>query len=181
MLAGEVGDDSQCCNWTVEDGPIEFGDDVGATLVLRYHYERTEVSHTHFAIETFLDSGISDEDEVAECEVILDNGGSMLLFESDYGLDSSSIDVRGECCQVRPTFLKGNSMLSNEVGQGKRSVWQRTDVSCFGNIEGQKRVCAGGCEVQETAHMAADCDLVGPHDGSDDGMPSRLVTIAGFE
>ena len=62
MLAGEVGDDSECCNWMVEDGPVEFSDDVGTTLVLRYHYEQTEVSRTHFAIERFLDSSISDED-----------------------------------------------------------------------------------------------------------------------
>ena len=33
-LVGKVGDDSESCNWTVEDGPIEFGDDVGATFVL---------------------------------------------------------------------------------------------------------------------------------------------------
>ena len=33
VLAGEVWDDSECCNWTVEDGPVEFSDDVGATLV----------------------------------------------------------------------------------------------------------------------------------------------------
>ena len=70
----------------------------------------------HFAIERLLDSGISDEDEVAECEVVLDDGGGMLLFESDRGLDLSSVDVRGKCCQVRLMFLKGNSMLSNEVG-----------------------------------------------------------------
>ena len=62
VLAGEVGDDSECCNWTVEDRPVEFGDDVGATLVLRYYYEQTKVSRTQFAIERFLDSSISDED-----------------------------------------------------------------------------------------------------------------------
>ena len=74
-------------------------------------------------IERFLDSGISDEDEVAECEVVLDDGGGMLLFETDRGFDSSSVDVRGKCCQVRPTFLQGDSAPSNEVGRGKRSVW----------------------------------------------------------
>ena len=44
----------------------------------------------HFAIERFLDSGISDEDEVAEFEVVLDNGGSMLLFGTDCGFDASA-------------------------------------------------------------------------------------------
>ena len=181
MLAGEVGDDSECCNWMVKDGPIEFSDNVGATPVLRYHYKWTEVSRTHFVIERFLDSGISDEDEVAKCEVVLDDGGGMLLFETDRGFDSSSVDVGGECCQVRPTFLKGDSAPSNQVGPGKRSIWRRKEVCCFGNIEGQKWVCAGGSEVWGTAHTLADCDSVGPHDGSDDGMPSQLVTIAGFE
>ena len=66
----------------------------------------------HFVIERFLDS----EDEVTECEVVLDDGGGMLLFKSDCGLDSSGVDVGGECCQVRPMFLKGNSTPSNEVG-----------------------------------------------------------------
>ena len=116
MLTGEIWDDSECCDWTVEDRAIELGDDVGTTLVLQYDYERTEVSRTHFAIEGLLDSGISDEDEVAECEVILDDGSSMLLFETDRGFDSSGVDVGGEHCQVRPPFLQGDSMPSNEVG-----------------------------------------------------------------
>ena len=44
--------------------------DVGTTLVLQYDDERAEISCTHFVIERFLDSGISDEDEVADCEVV---------------------------------------------------------------------------------------------------------------
>ena len=63
VLMGEVWDDSECCDWMVEDRAIELGDDIGATLVLRYDYEWTEVSRTHLAIEGFLNSGISDEDE----------------------------------------------------------------------------------------------------------------------
>ena len=181
MLTGKIWDDSECCDWTVEDRAVKLGDDVGATLVLQYDYERTEVSRTHLAIEGFLDSGISDEDEVADCEVILDDGRGMLLFETDCGFDVSGIHVRGECCQVRPAFLKGDSMPSNEVGRGKRSIWWRKQVGCFGDIEGQQWVCAGGCKVRGTAHTSADCDSVGPHDGSDDRMPSRLVAIAGFE
>ena len=51
VLAGKVWDDSECCDWMVEDGPVKFGDNVGTTLVLQYHYERTKVSRTHFAIE----------------------------------------------------------------------------------------------------------------------------------
>ena len=180
-MAGKIWDDSECCNWTVEDRPVEFGDDVGATLVLRYDYERTEISRTHFAIERFLDSGISDEDEVAECEVILDDCGSMLLFKTDRGFDSSGVDVGGECCQVRPTFLQGNSAPSNEVGRGKWSIWWRQQVSCFSDIEGQKWVCAGGCEVRGTAHSSVDRNSVGPHDGSDDGVPPQLVSITGLE
>ena len=72
----------------------------------------------HFVIVRLLDGGISDEDEVAEFEVILDNGGGMLLFEMDCGFDSSSVNVRGKCCQMGPLFLQGNSVLSNKVGQG---------------------------------------------------------------
>ena len=117
MLTGKIWDDSECCDWTVEDRAVELGDDVGATLVLRYDYERTEVSHTHFAIEGLLDCGISDEDEVAEGEVVLDDGSSMLLFETDRGFDSSGVDVGGERCQVRPAFLKSDSTPSNEVGR----------------------------------------------------------------
>ena len=116
VLTGEIWDDLECCDWTIEDRAVKLRDDVGATLVLQYDYERTEVSRTHFAIEGFLNSGISDEDKVAECEAVLDDGGSMLLFESDNSLDLSSIHLRGECCQVRPTFLQGDSALSNQVG-----------------------------------------------------------------
>ena len=123
MLTGEIWDDSECCDWAIEDRAVELGDDVGATFVLRYDYERTEVSRTHFAIEGLLDSGISDEDEVAECEVVLDDGSGMLLFEMDRGLDSSGVNVGGECCQVRPTFLQGDSAPSNEVGRRKRSIF----------------------------------------------------------
>ena len=71
----------------------------------------------HFAIERLLNSGISDKDEVAKFEVVVDDGGGMLLFETDCGFDPSGVDVGGKCCQVRPTFLKGNSTLSNEVGR----------------------------------------------------------------
>ena len=42
-------------------------------------------------------------------------------------------------------------------------------------------MCAGGSKVGGTAHTSVDCDSVGPHDGSDDRVPSRLVAIAGFE
>ena len=135
----------------------------------------------HFAIEGLLDSGISDEDEVAKCEVVLDDGGGMLLFKTDRGLDSSSVDIGGECCQVRPMFLQGDSAPGNEVSQRKRSIWRRKEVGCFGDVEGQKWVCASGSEVRGTAHMSVDCDSVGPHDRSDDGVPSQLVTIAGLE
>ena len=116
MLMGKIWDDSECCDRTVKDGPVEFGNNVGTTLVLQYDYERTEVSCMHFAIERFLDSSISDEDEVTKVEVILDDGGSMLLFETDGGFDLSGVDVGGECCQVRPMFLQGDSAPSNEVG-----------------------------------------------------------------
>ena len=177
-LAGKVGDYSECCNWMVEDRPVEFGNNVGATLVLQYDYERTEVSRTHFAIQIFLDSGISDEDEVAEVEVILDDGCSMLLFKMDHGFDLSGIHVRGECCQVRLMFLQGNSTPSNKVSQGKRGIGWRKKVCCFGNVEGQKGVCASCCEVQRTAHMSVDCDSVSP---CDNRIPPRLVSIAGLE
>ena len=141
VLTGKIWDDSECCNWTIEDRAVELGDDVGATFVLRYDDERTEISQTHFAIERLLNSGVSDEDEVAECEVVLDDGGSMLLFETDRGFDSSGIDVGGEYCQVRPTFLQGDSTPSNQVGRGKRSIWWRKQVSHFGDVKGQKWMC----------------------------------------
>ena len=116
MLTGEIWDDSECSDWTVEDRAIKLGDNVGATFVLQYDYEQTKVSRMHFAIEGLLNSGISDEDEVAECEVILDDGSGMLLFKTDCGFASSGVDVGGECCQVRTTFLQGDSAPSNEVG-----------------------------------------------------------------
>ena len=39
----------------------------------------------------------------------------MLLFEMDCGFDPGSVHIRGECCQVRPMILEGNSALSNKV------------------------------------------------------------------
>ena len=116
-MASKVWDDSECCNWMVEDRAVELRDDVGTTLVLRYDNEWTEISCTHFVIERLLNSSVSDEDEVAKSEVVLDDGGGMLLFEMDHGFDLSGVDIGGKCCQVRPTFLKGHSMLSNEVGR----------------------------------------------------------------
>ena len=113
---GEVWDDSECCDWTVKDQAIELRDDVCTTLVLQYDNKQTKISHTHFAIERLLDGSISDQDKVAEFEVVLDDGGGMLLFEMDHCFDLSGIHVRGECCQVRPTFLQGDSVPSNEVG-----------------------------------------------------------------
>ena len=89
------------------------------------------ISCTHFAIERLLDGSISDEDEV-----ILDDCGGMLLFEMDFGFDSSGIHIGGECCQVRLMFLQGNSMPSNKVSQGKRGVGWRKQIGCFGNVQG---------------------------------------------
>ena len=125
----------------------------------------------HLAIERLLDGGISDEDEVAEFEVILDDGGSMLLFKLDHSFYSSSIHVGGGRCQVRLMFLQGDSVPSNKVGRGKRGVRRRKQIGCFGDVEGQKWMCAGHSKVWGAAHMLADCDSVSPHDESDDGVP----------
>ena len=123
-MAGKVGDDSECCNWMVEDQVVKLRDDVCATLVLRYDNEQTKISCKHFVIERLLDGSISDEDEVAKFEVILDDGGGMLLFKLDCGFDLSGIHVGGECCQVRSMFLQGNSAPSIEErgasGRGSR-------------------------------------------------------------
>ena len=83
---------------------------------MRYDDDGTEIPCTHFVIKGLLDSGVSDEDEVTKLEVVLDDGGGMLLFKTDCSSDSSGVDIGGECCQVRPTFLEGDSVLSNEVG-----------------------------------------------------------------
>ena len=171
MVAGELWNDSECCNWTVEDQAIEFGDDVCATLVLQYDDEQTKISCMHFMIERLLNGGIADEDEVTEFEVILDDDGGMLLFEMDHSFDSSSIDIRGKCCQVRLTFLTSDGTPSNQVSQGNRGGGRRKQIGCFSDVEGQKWMCASGCEVQGAAHASADCDLVGPHGGSDEGVP----------
>ena len=69
---------------------------------------------THFAIERLLDGGMSDQDEVTELEVIFDDGGSMLLFEKNHGFDLCRVYVGGEHCQVRSTFLLGDSAPSNK-------------------------------------------------------------------
>ena len=132
--------------------------------------------HPCFAIERLLDSSISDEDKVAEFEVIVNDGGSMLLFETDRG-----VHIGGKCCQVRPMFLEDDSTLSNKVGGGKWGIGRRKQISCFSNVEGQKWMCAGSCKVWGAAHTSANSDSVGPHDGSDDGVPPQLVTIIGLE
>ena len=105
----------------------------------------------------------------------------MFLFKMDCSFDPHGVYIRGECCQVGPMFLQGNSVLSNKVSGGKRGVRWRKKIGCFGNFEEQKWMCAGRCEVQGTAHMSVDCDSVGPHDGGDDGMPPQLVSIVGLE
>ena len=136
MLACEVWDDSECCNWMVEDRAVKLGDDVCATLVLQYDNEGTKISRMHLAIERLLDGSISDEDQVTEFVVVLDDGGGMLLFKMDHSFDSSSIHIGGKCCQVRSMFLQGDSALSNKVGGGKRSIRQRKQIGCLGNVEG---------------------------------------------
>ena len=129
-------------------------------------------------IQRLFNGSISDQDEVAEFEIVLDDGGGMLLFEMDHSFDSCGVNVGGKCCQVGPMFLQGDSTLSNKVSQGKRGVGWRKKVCCFGDVEGQKGVCAGCCEVQRTAHMSVDCDSVSP---CDNRMPPQLVSITGLE
>ena len=72
-------------------------------------------------------------------------------------------------------------MPSNKVGQRKRGVGWRKKVCCFGDVEGQKWMHAGHCEVWRTAHTLSDFHSVGPHDGGDNGMPPQLVSITGLE
>ena len=69
----------------------------------------------HFAIERLLDGGIPDEDEVAKFEVVLDDGGGILLFKPDCGFNLSSVHIGGERCEVRLMFLQSNSAPSNKV------------------------------------------------------------------
>ena len=40
----------------------------------------------------------------------------MLLFEMDHSFDLSGVNIGGECCQMGPTFLQGDSAPSNKVG-----------------------------------------------------------------
>ena len=131
VLVGKVGDDSECSNRAVENWAIKFRDDVCATPVLQYDDVQTEISCTHFVIERLFDGGISDQDEITELQVIFDDGGSMLLFETDCGFDPCSIYIRGKHCQVWLMFLQGDSSPSNQVGQGKRGIRQRKKVSGF--------------------------------------------------
>ena len=135
----------------------------------------------HFVIERLLDSGISDEDKVAEFEVILDDGCSMLLFKMDRGFDLSGVHVGGKCCEVRLMFLEGDSTPSNKVGREKMGIGWGKQIGCFCDVEGQKWMCAGHSEVWGAAHTSADSDSVGPHDRSDNGVPSQLVSIAGLK
>ena len=132
-------------------------------------------------IERLLDCGISDQDKVTEFEVILDDGGGMLLFETDHSFDLCSVYVGSEHCQVGPMFLQGDSTPSNKVSRGKRGIGQRKKVCCFSNVKGQKRMHAGCCKVQVTLHTLVDCDSVSPHDRGDDRMQPRLVSITGLE
>ena len=110
----------------------------------------------HFVIERLLNGSIPDQDEVAKFEVIFDDGGSMLLFKTDHSFDLCGVYIRGKHCQVRPTFLWGNSVLSNEVGLEKRGIGQRKKIYCFGDVEGQKWVYASHCKVWGTAHTLSD-------------------------
>ena len=70
----------------------------------------------HFAIERLFDGSIPDQYEVTKFEVVFDDGGGMLLFETDCSFDLCGIYIRGKHCQVWPTFLQSNSSPSNQVG-----------------------------------------------------------------
>ena len=119
----------------------------------------------HFVIERLLNGSIPDQDEVTKFEVIFDNGGGMLLLKVDHSFDPCGLYIGGKHCEVRLTFLQGDSTPSDQVGQGKMGIGWRKKVSCFSNMEGQKWVCASGCKVWGTAHMSSDCDMVSSHDG----------------
>ena len=66
---------------------------VCATLILQYDNEWTEVSCTHFAIKRLLDGGIPDQDEIAKFEVVIDDGGGMLLFKADHSFDLCGVYI----------------------------------------------------------------------------------------
>ena len=54
----------------------------------------------HFVIERLLDDSIPDQDNVAEFEVLIDDGHCMLLFEADGGFGACSIYIGGKHHQV---------------------------------------------------------------------------------
>ena len=102
VLTGEIWNDSECCDWMVEDWAIELRDNVCATLALQYDDEWTEISYMHFAIEWLHDGSISDQDEVTEFEVVLDDGGSMLMFKMNHGFDLSGDMPRTQQRSIKP-------------------------------------------------------------------------------
>jgi hypothetical protein len=54
-------------------------------------------------------------------------------------------------------------------------------VSCFGDIKGDKGMQSGDREVGQAAHVFADCDVFCPEDRVCTGGPFHLVSIDGFE
>lgn len=77
-LSSEVGDESKCCDWSMQDCAVEFANDVGTAIVAFYDYERSKISRAHLAIKGLVEScvthenqGSSSEVEVLDCRLVV--------------------------------------------------------------------------------------------------------------
>ena len=78
---GEIGDDAERSHGSVEDGTVKFTKNIGSASIARNHDERTKVPRLHLAIESLLDSGVSDEHERSAGEVEVLDGMRVVLLE----------------------------------------------------------------------------------------------------
>ena len=100
MRTSKVRNDTKSSDGAIKHGSIELCNNVSATTVTRNNNQRSQVSGTHLPIEGLLDDRVSDQDEVAQLEVVVVDGPGMNLLES------SSSPV---------TSVKNSAMKSIEV------------------------------------------------------------------
>jgi len=65
VKAGEVWYESECGNWSVVQGTIEFSDYICTSFVARDNDDRTCISRTHFSVKSFLNCGVLKKYKVA--------------------------------------------------------------------------------------------------------------------
>ena len=82
MVLREVGYNSKCTYWTIQDSSIKLGNNVSSSPVTHDDDHETKVMQPHFSIQGLFEASVADQHEASGCKIVIFDLGGMLVEES---------------------------------------------------------------------------------------------------